>query len=177
MKSIKMMAWWFSRIRKIKWDKILAGRVSANGEHGGGKPTPLIHRGNMDKRSEFLDPWEERSSSNRDKKDKFPFLDIKIRGSPEGDLQSGVFRKKGKQLKYVGQEITHTPGTLHAIPSGVLNRLDKLAWINPSIHAEAVDNIYPAYANALRKAGLAPPFFLTMRYLLRKQDEKVDNEK
>ena len=48
---------------------------------------------------------------------------------------------------------------------------------NPSIHAEAVDNIYPAHANALRKAGLAPPVLPTMGDLWRNQDEKVENEK
>ena len=97
--------------------------------------------------------------------------------SPEGDLQFGVFSKKGQQLKYSGQESTHTTGTLRAIPSGVLNRLAKLNSRNPSIHAEAADKIYPDHANALRKAGLAPPVFATMGDLRRKQDEKVYNEK
>ena len=95
-------------------------------------------------------------------KDELPFLDMKMSWSPEGDLQFGVFRKKGQQLKYVGKESTHTPGTLRAIPSGVLNRLAKLTSKKPSIQAEAVDKIYPAHANALRKAGLAPPIFPTM---------------
>ena len=42
--------------------------------------------------------------------------------SPEGDLQFSVFRKLGHKLKYVGKEITHTPGTLRAIPSGLVNQ-------------------------------------------------------
>ena len=54
------------------------------------------------------------------------FLDTKMSWCPEGDLQFGVFRKKGQQLKYIGRDITHTPGTLHAIPSGVLIPLAKL---------------------------------------------------
>ena len=97
--------------------------------------------------------------------------------SPEGDLQFGIFRKNGQQLKYVGQESNHTPGTLRAIPSGVLNRLAILTSRNPSIHAEEVDKIYPNHANALRKAGLAPLVLLTMGDLWRRQDEKVDSEK
>ena len=109
--------------------------------------------------------------------EEFPFLDTKMSWSPEGDLQFGVFRKKGQQLKYVGKESTHTPGTLRAIPSGVLNRLAKLNPRNQSIQAEAVDTIYPAHANALRKAGLAPTVFPTMGDLWRKQDEKVETEK
>ena len=31
----------------------------------------------------------------------FPFLDMKMSWSPEGDLHFGVFREKGQQLKYV----------------------------------------------------------------------------
>ena len=97
--------------------------------------------------------------------------------SPEGDLKFGVFREKGQQLKYVGKESTHTPGTLRVIPSGVLKHRSEITSRNPSIHAEAVDKIYPAHAKALRKAGLAPPVSPTMGYLWRKQDEKVDTEK
>ena len=88
-----------------------------------------------------------------------------------------MFRKKGQQLKYVGKESTHTPGTLRAIPSGVLNRLAKITSRKPSIHYESVDKIYPDHANALRKAGLAPPNFPTMGDLWRKQDEKVEMKK
>ena len=57
---------------------------------------------------------------------------------------------------------THTPRTLRAIPSGFLNHLAKFTSRNPSIQAEAVDKIYPALANALHKAVLAPPVFPTM---------------
>ena len=63
------------------------------------------------------------------------------------------------------------------IPSGVLNRLAKLTSRNPSIHAEVVDKIYPAHANALCKAGLLSPVFPTMGYLWINQDERVDIEK
>ena len=55
--------------------------------------------------------------------DEFPFLDMKMSWSPEGGLHFGLFREKEQKLKYVGQESTHTPGTLRAIPSGFLNHL------------------------------------------------------
>ena len=90
--------------------------------------------------------------------------------APEGDLQFGVFRKNGQHLKYVGKKINHTPGTLRAIPLGVLNRLAKLISRKPSIYSSGVDKIYPDHANALRKAGLAPPNLSTMGYLWSKQD-------
>ena len=92
----------------------------------------------------------------------FSFFDVKMSWSTEGNLQFRVFRKKEQQLKYVGKESTHTPSTLRAIPSRVFNRLAKLTSSKQSIQAEAVDTIYPAHANALRKAGLAPPVFPTM---------------
>ena len=143
------------------------------GRKGSVKPTPTIHRGNMDKRRELPDTFKGRKSSNRDEQ-KFLFLDMKMRWPPEGDLQFGVFRKNKQQLKNVGKESTHTPGTLRAIPSGVLNRLAKLTSRKPSIHSEDVDKIHPEHANALRKAGLPPTNFPTMGDLWRNQDEKVD---
>ena len=82
--------------------------------------------------------------------------------------------KKGQQLQYVVKDSTHAPGTLRAITSGVLNRLNKLTSIKPSINSEGLEKIYRDHANALRKAVLAPPNLPTMGYLLSKQDEKVD---
>ena len=94
--------------------------------------------------------------------DEFSLLDMKMSWSSEGDLPFGSKKKKGQQLKYVGKESTHTPGTIRAIPSRFLNHLAKLTSRKPPIQAEAVDTIYPAHANALRKEGLAPPVFPTM---------------
>ena len=80
-------------------------------------------------------------------------------------------------MKYVSKVSTHTPVTIRAIPSGVLNRLVKLTLRNPSIHAEEVDKIYPNHGTALCEAGLAPHIFPTMVDLWRNQDENVDYEK
>ena len=60
---------------------------------------------------------------------KFPFLGMKIIWSPEGGLQFGLFSKKGQQLKYIGIGITHTPSTICAILSGVLNCLVKFTFV------------------------------------------------
>ena len=95
----------------------------------------------------------------------------------EGRMSTSVRARTGPDLKYVGKESTHTPGTLCTIPSGVLNCLAKLTSRKPSTHSETVDKIYPDYANAFRKAGLTPPISPTMGDLWRKQDEKVDMEK
>ena len=56
-------------------------------------------------------------------------------------LKFGVFREKGQQLKYTGKGITHTPGTLRTILSGVLNRLAKLTLRRPYFHSERVENV------------------------------------
>ena len=65
---------------------------------------------------------------------KFPFLDMNMSWSPERGLQFEVFRKKGQELKYVGQESTHTTGTLRVIPSGVLiNSPNSLQETSPFI--------------------------------------------
>ena len=112
-------------------------------------------------------------------KDKFLFLYMKMIWSPEGNLQIGVFRKKGQKLKYVGKGSTHIPCTLRAIPSWLFNRLAKITSRKPSLHSEGVDKIYPDHANFLREAGLALPNFPTMVYLQKMQDEEMDikNEK
>ena len=109
-------------------------------------------------------------------KDEFPFLDMKMKWTPEGEFNFSVFRKLGQQIKYVGKESTHTPVTLRVIPSGVLNHLVKLTSRKPSLHSEGVYKVYPDHANALRKAGLAPPDFPTMGYLWKMQDENLETE-
>ena len=110
-------------------------------------------------------------------KDEFPLLNMKLSCPPEGDLQFGVFRKNGQQLKYIGKDINHTPGTLRAIPSGVLNRLAKLTSRKPLSYSQRVDNIYHEHANSFCKAGLASPNLPTMGYLWSNQDQKMDIEK
>ena len=62
---------------------------------------------------------------------------MKMRWTPEGELIFSVFRKAGQKFKYVGKESTHTPGTLRAIPSGVLNRLAEIVCV------VRVDLVYP----------------------------------
>ena len=64
--------------------------------------------------------------------------------------------------KYVGMGSTQTPGTICAIPSGVVNCLDKLNLLKPSFRYEWVDKIYLDHKNVLRKAGLAPHIFPTI---------------
>ena len=96
--------------------------------------------------------------------------------SPERGLQFSLFSKKGRKFKYVGKEVTHTPGILRAIPAGVMNRLVKLISIKTSLHNKGVDKVYPDHANALHEAGFARPNLPTMGGLWIMQDEKLDIE-
>ena len=73
-------------------------------------------------------------------------------------------------------ESTYTPGTLHEIPSRVLNCLAKITSQKPSHHSEGVYKSYPDHANALHKAGLTPPNLPPMGDIWRNQDEKLDME-
>ena len=75
---------------------------------------------------------------------------------PEEELKFGVFRRKGQKFNKVGKGITHTPGILHEIPSGVLNHLEKLTSRKASFHYERIENVYSGHANSLREAVLAP---------------------
>ena len=79
-------------------------------------------------------------------------------------------------MKCVEKESNHTPGTICAIPSEVMNRLAKLTSRKPSFRSEEVYKVYPDHANALHKAGLTPPNFLIMGDLWKMQDEKLDIE-
>ena len=87
---------------------------------------------------------------------------MKMIGSTEGDLQLGVFSKKGQKSKYFGKGSTHIPVTLCTIPSEVLNRLEKFISQKTSLHSEGVEKPKPDHANALRKAGFSPSFIPKM---------------
>ena len=69
---------------------------------------------------------------------------------------------------------THIPGTLQAVPSGVLNCLVKFTLIKPSYYSERVDKIYPNHTNSIHQAGLLPTILSTMGELWKNQDENMD---
>ena len=116
-------------------------------------------------------PLKRRESPKRGKQ-RIPFTWYQNQLVPQGGLKFGVFRIKGHKFKYVGKGSTHAPGTLRAIPSGVLNRLAKNSLRKPNFHSERVDNVYPYHSNAFREAGVLHPIFPTMGELWKVQDEK-----
>ena len=110
----------------------------------------------------ILPPFEKKENFQICAFGRFPFLYMNMIWSPKRDLKFGIFRKKVQQLKYVRKVITHIPGTLHAIPSGVLNQLAKITSRKPNFNSKIVGSVYPYYANTLREAGLAPTIFPEM---------------
>ena len=155
---------------------MLAIRVSANSEQSSGQPKHPICHVNMYNWKKLPSPCKGGQRSNCDER-RIPIPRHENKLVPGRGPEISVFMRGGKKLKYNVKESNHTPGTLRAIPSGVLNRLAKLTSRKPSLHSEGGDKIYPDHTNALRKAVLAPYNLLTMVDLWRKQDEKVDMEK
>ena len=130
----------------------------------------------MDKQSEFTDPCKGRSISNRDE-----------RWIPISGHENELVPWRGPAIWSVQEKVTEIkvcrtrehPNTRYP-PRDPFRSPEpprQLTSINPSIHAEAVDKIYPDQTNALRKAGLEPYIFPTMEDLWIKQDEKMENNK
>ena len=94
------------------------------------------------------------STSTIDQNPFFPFLDMQLSWSENGDLTFGVFIKPNQQLKYLNKGSSHTPGCFKAIPKGVLHRLTKLTTINDDNKGKRIDEIYPVYITALTKSEL-----------------------
>ena len=75
---------------------------------GGGKPTPKIHRGNMDRRSEPPDPLKVRSGSNRGKR-RIPLLGYEDELVPGGGPAILSLQKEGTEIGIRRQrEHSHT---------------------------------------------------------------------
>ena len=93
---------------------------------------------------------------------KFSFLDINMSWSPEGDLKFEIFREKEQQFNCVGKDSTQTQSTLRAIPTGVLNSLEKLTSLKPDFRSKRVWCVYPNHTNDPHKEGLEPSIFHIM---------------
>ena len=86
----------------------MVGKFSENGELGGGKPTPEIHRGNLDRRSEPPDPRKGRSGSNHDKL-QIPFLRYEDELVPGGRPAIRSLQKESTAIEICWQiEHPHT---------------------------------------------------------------------
>ena len=119
--------------------------------------------------------------------DKFYLLFMEMSCSHEGDLEFGVFWKKGQEFNYVVRGITHTPCALRVIALGVLNRLAKLTSRKLIFYFKRVGNFYLNHVNDLHKVGLELPisrqwenngnFKMKKRILRRKNNLKSTKRK
>ena len=97
--------------------------------------------------------------------DEFPFLGTKNSCSSKGEMVFVLFRKMRQKLKYVKNYSTYTPGTLHEILSGVLDRLSKLTSQTPEYMFQKMYYVHTNQDNGLCKAGIPSSNFPTMEEL------------
>jgi hypothetical protein len=140
--------------------------------------------------SEFLEFTAEVWGNNKDdsrkhravdatNKDYFPFLDMEMYWSMEGNLQFKVHLKENQMLKYLNRGSTHTEACFAAIPTGVMKRLASLTTRTDTSEPMRMDKLYPMHVKALQAANLAPNTFPTLGEILDNQqtDPTTDNEK
>jgi hypothetical protein len=75
-------------------------------------------------------------------KDYFPFLDMEMYWSPEGNLQFRVHLKENQVLKYLNCRSMHTDACFAAIPTGVMKRLASLTTRTEKSELTMMDELY-----------------------------------
>lgn len=113
----------------------------------------------------------------------FPFLDMKMSWTDDGQLRFNVFNKKKQAIKYVEKGSTHRPCTFKSISSGVYTRLGRLTSNTPGNAKLQINKLYPLHTKALLTADLELVDFPTMGKTWKKEKEmkeklssKVKNE-
>jgi hypothetical protein len=114
-----------------------------------------------------------------DKKVYFPFLDMQMYWSLEGNLQFRLHLKENQVLKYLNHGSTHTEACFAAIPAGVMKRLASLTTRTDKSELMRMDKLYPVHANALQTANLAQNIFPTLGKIFDNQqtDSTIDDDK
>jgi hypothetical protein len=74
--------------------------------------------------------------------------------------------KENQALKYLNRGSAHRESCFAAIPTGVLKRLASLTTRTEESETKTMDELYPAHAQALRTAKLAPNTFPTLGEIL-----------
>ena len=88
----------------------------------------------------------------------FPFLDMELYWSKEGELRFKVYKKDGLKIKYVEKGSAHTPATIAAIPNGVIKRLARLTSKIEENKNKTIDELYPEHSKVLKNAKLIDKF-------------------
>ena len=93
------------------------------------------------------------------------------------DLKFQVHLKPNQKLKYLNSDSAHHPATFKAIPSGVLERLEKLTSKSKKIESTKIKQIYPVYCQAIKTAKLVLKEFLTFLQIENLRNQRTTKEK
>jgi hypothetical protein len=96
----------------------------------------------------------------------FPFLDMEMTWSKEGDLHFGVYLKPGQQLKYLNSISLHPPHSFKAIIKGVFGRLASLTSLTDESRYKSIKDLYPKHHEALNQACLSPKYVPMLQEVL-----------
>jgi hypothetical protein len=114
----------------------------------------------------------------------FPFLDMEMSWSEEGDLRFGVYLKPGQQLKYLNNVSSHPPHCFKAITKGVFGHLASLTLLTDESRYKSIKDLYPRHFKALDLAGLSPKYVPTLQEVLelnkgkeKRKEEKKERDK
>ena len=109
----------------------------------------------------------------------FPFLDMKMTWSAEGELHFGVYLKPGQELKYLNSDSSHPPHCFRAITKSVFGCLASLTSLTESSRYKSMKDLYPKHHEALEHAGLAPSYTPTLQEVIKlnKGKEQCKEEK
>jgi hypothetical protein len=86
-------------------------------------------------------------------KNYFPFLDMEMYWSPEGNLQLRVHLNENQVLKYLNRGSMHTNACFAAIPTEGMKRLASLTTRTEESELMRMDELNSAHAKALKKAN------------------------
>eukprot|EP00957_Ditylum_brightwellii_P053199 4033961-Ditylum_brightwellii.AAC.1 len=101
----------------------------------------------------------------------FPFLDMKMSWTEDGQLRFNVFNKKKQAIKYVEKGSTHRTCTFKSITLGVYTRLGRLTSKTPENANLQINKLYPLHLEALLTANLELVEFPTMGKFWKKEKE------
>jgi hypothetical protein len=155
-----------------KWLRIFQARVNNLADSKFLEFTMEVWGNNRDDRRKY-------KAAGTTNKDYFPFLDMEMYWSLEGNLQFRVHLKENQVLKYLNRGSMHTNACFAAIPTGVMKRLASLTTRTEKSELTTMDKLYPEHAKALKKSNLAPDIFPTLGKILDNQqmDPTVNNAK
>ena len=85
--------------------------------------------------------------------------------------------KQNQQLKYLNKGSCHTPACFKATPYIVFQQLGKLTTLNEDMADMSLEDFYPIYIDALKKANLLSENIPTLKETLETDPIKENKKK